>query len=227
MNSLIRRLLRASTGARVRSLLGGCGLLAASAVQAAGFTLSVVDGDGNPVSGFKYTVQKDTTFAVDPAIPADARRDADFRLSRQQPPASADDRWSQRQRQQRWKLRADHGSGHRPLLRLGPALLGLQLERRAGHLGRRFGLRCDGHRRGSSDPDRPDRHPAIRGLQLAQQCARRPGGGGQRGRLAPVHRRPRGARGALRRQRRALAPGRIRQPPGHRLPAAGLRLRRR
>ncbi|MGB5455001.1 MAG: hypothetical protein WBO18_03395, partial [Gammaproteobacteria bacterium] len=46
------------------------GLLAVSGAQAAQFVLDVVDGAGNPVSGFRYVLQEDTTFAVDPNNPA-------------------------------------------------------------------------------------------------------------------------------------------------------------
>ncbi len=38
-------------------------------VQAAQFNINVVDGDGNPVSGFRWLVQQDTTYAVDPTNP--------------------------------------------------------------------------------------------------------------------------------------------------------------
>ena len=45
-------------------------------VQAASVAVNVVDGAGNPVAdhGFKYMLQEDTTFAVDPANPP-ARED--------------------------------------------------------------------------------------------------------------------------------------------------------
>lgn len=39
-----------------------CGALA--------FTLEVVDGTGAPVAGFKYTVEEDTTYPVDPGVPS-------------------------------------------------------------------------------------------------------------------------------------------------------------
>ncbi len=51
------------------------GLLAVSGAQAAQFVLSVQDGDGNPVSGFRYVLQEDTTFAVDPNNPATSADD--------------------------------------------------------------------------------------------------------------------------------------------------------
>jgi len=37
--------------------------------QAASLTINVVDGGGAPVSGFKYLVQQDTTYKVDPSMP--------------------------------------------------------------------------------------------------------------------------------------------------------------
>ena len=46
------------------------GFLATAAVQAAQFTLYVVDNDGNPVNGFRWILQEDTTFPVDPNDPA-------------------------------------------------------------------------------------------------------------------------------------------------------------
>ncbi|MCU7812382.1 MAG: hypothetical protein KZQ77_14285, partial [Candidatus Thiodiazotropha sp. (ex Notomyrtea botanica)] len=47
-----------------------CLFFVTSSLNAAQFNLNVVDKDGNPVSGFRYLVQEDTTFPVDPAIPA-------------------------------------------------------------------------------------------------------------------------------------------------------------
>ncbi|PVV09876.1 MAG: hypothetical protein B6D77_09420 [gamma proteobacterium symbiont of Ctena orbiculata] len=44
--------------------------LASSALNAAQFVLDVVDADGNAVSGFRYMLQEDTTFNVDPTDPA-------------------------------------------------------------------------------------------------------------------------------------------------------------
>ncbi|MCU7933385.1 MAG: hypothetical protein KZQ99_00710 [Candidatus Thiodiazotropha sp. (ex Dulcina madagascariensis)] len=41
-----------------------------TAVNAAQFSLSVADGDGNPVDGFRWLMQQDTTFPVDPNNPA-------------------------------------------------------------------------------------------------------------------------------------------------------------
>ena len=38
--------------------------------QAASFTLNVVDHNGNPVNGFRWLLQEDTTFHVDPNNPA-------------------------------------------------------------------------------------------------------------------------------------------------------------
>ncbi len=58
----------------IQALLIACGLMAAGAVQSANFDINVVDADGNPVSGFRYVVQEDTTFAVDPNNPP-ARED--------------------------------------------------------------------------------------------------------------------------------------------------------
>ena len=43
------------------------GFLAAATAQAANITVNVVDNDGNSVDGFRYLLQEDTTFAVDPA----------------------------------------------------------------------------------------------------------------------------------------------------------------
>ena len=40
-------------------------------VQAADFTLNVEDANGDAVSGFRWLLQEDTTYAVDPANPAD------------------------------------------------------------------------------------------------------------------------------------------------------------
>lgn len=40
-----------------------------TAVQAADFTINLVDGDGAAVSGFRWVLQEDTTYAVDPANP--------------------------------------------------------------------------------------------------------------------------------------------------------------
>lgn len=48
----------------------GFGLLAAFGGGAQAFTLNVVDGAGNPVSGFRWVVQHDTTFPVDPTNPS-------------------------------------------------------------------------------------------------------------------------------------------------------------
>ncbi len=39
------------------------------AAQAAGLQINVVDGNGSPVSGFRYLVQEDTTYHVDPNTP--------------------------------------------------------------------------------------------------------------------------------------------------------------
>ncbi|MES9853424.1 MAG: hypothetical protein ABW170_16530 [Candidatus Thiodiazotropha sp. L084R] len=41
-----------------------------TAASAARFNLNVVDGAGNPVEGFRWMIQEDTTFPVDPAAPA-------------------------------------------------------------------------------------------------------------------------------------------------------------
>ena len=45
-------------------------LLAAATSQAAQITVNVVDNDGNPVNGFRWILQEDTTFDVDPTDPA-------------------------------------------------------------------------------------------------------------------------------------------------------------
>lgn len=44
-------------------------LLIATTAQAAQFQIKVVDNDGNPVSGFRWLLQEDTTYAVDPTNP--------------------------------------------------------------------------------------------------------------------------------------------------------------
>ncbi len=67
-----------STGRRLKSLLPAFkyrplvfGLLAASAtVQAANVSINVVDNEGLPVSGFRWLLQEDTTFPVNPRNPA-------------------------------------------------------------------------------------------------------------------------------------------------------------
>ncbi|MEA3275885.1 MAG: hypothetical protein U9Q81_11455 [Pseudomonadota bacterium] len=46
------------------------GLLVALTAQADQFTLNVVDNDGNPVNGFRWLLQEDATFPVDPNNPA-------------------------------------------------------------------------------------------------------------------------------------------------------------
>ena len=51
------------------------GFLTVSAVNAATFTVNVEDNDGNPVDGFRWILQEDTTFPVDPV--ADSAVDAD------------------------------------------------------------------------------------------------------------------------------------------------------
>ncbi len=59
-------------------------MLASSTLNAAQFVLSVVDAEGNPVEGFRYLLQEDTTYAVDPADPAttaDATATSDGLLS--------------------------------------------------------------------------------------------------------------------------------------------------
>ena len=53
-------------------IAGSCllafGFMAASAVQAV--TLNVVDKDNQPVDGFRWILQQDATFPVDPANPS-------------------------------------------------------------------------------------------------------------------------------------------------------------
>jgi len=51
------------------TVLVAFGCLSVPAAQAANFRVDVVDGNGNAVNGFKYVVQEDTTFAVDPDNP--------------------------------------------------------------------------------------------------------------------------------------------------------------
>ncbi len=60
---------RQPMAALARYALGVAGLALGLGVQAASVRIDVVDGDGNPVSGFKYIVQEDTTFPMDPANP--------------------------------------------------------------------------------------------------------------------------------------------------------------
>ncbi len=45
-------------------------LITSTILNAAQFNLNVVDKNGNPVNGFRYLIQEDTTFPVDPANPA-------------------------------------------------------------------------------------------------------------------------------------------------------------
>ncbi len=54
-----------------------------TAAQAAQFNMSVVDGDGNPVNGFRWILQEDHTYAVDPNVPAplDQRLAGNFHAS--------------------------------------------------------------------------------------------------------------------------------------------------
>ncbi len=47
------------------------GFLAAAATEAATFNLNVVDNDGNPVQGFRWILEEDKTFPVDPHNPVD------------------------------------------------------------------------------------------------------------------------------------------------------------
>ena len=56
--------------ATAKILVIGCGLLAISAVHAANIRVNVVDANGNRVSGFRFLLQQDTTYALDPANPA-------------------------------------------------------------------------------------------------------------------------------------------------------------
>ncbi len=56
-------------GRAAQGCLIAAGLLAGALAHAGQFNLSVVDGDGNPVSGFKWLLQEDTTYAMDPANP--------------------------------------------------------------------------------------------------------------------------------------------------------------
>ena len=53
-------------GRSQHSELSHSGLLMVSSVQAARFTLNVVDPDGNPVSGFRWLVEEDNTHPVIP-----------------------------------------------------------------------------------------------------------------------------------------------------------------
>ena len=55
-----------------RFALAVLGSLAVATVQAAQFDVNVVDNDGNPVNGFRWILQEDTTFDVDPTNPADS-----------------------------------------------------------------------------------------------------------------------------------------------------------
>ncbi len=67
---------RVPIGRRVTTLLLGCGLVAAFNAQADTVTINVVDNTGASVSGFRYLVQEDTTFAVDPEQSAGTDRSA-------------------------------------------------------------------------------------------------------------------------------------------------------
>ncbi len=65
--TMSRRRNPAATAARYA--LGIAAAVLGLAAQAANLTVNVVDGNGAAVGGFKYIVQQDTTFAVDPANP--------------------------------------------------------------------------------------------------------------------------------------------------------------
>ncbi|MFY9974856.1 MAG: hypothetical protein WAK53_11410, partial [Chromatiaceae bacterium] len=58
-----------------RWAIGAAVLAFGLGAQAAQLTISVKDGDGNAVSGFRYVVQEDTTFPVDPNNPATSADD--------------------------------------------------------------------------------------------------------------------------------------------------------
>ncbi len=53
----------------MRWMLATTLIVSAGVSPAARFHINVVDGDGNPVTGFRYLVQEDTTYTVDPNNP--------------------------------------------------------------------------------------------------------------------------------------------------------------
>ncbi|MEJ2453208.1 MAG: hypothetical protein P8103_03510 [Candidatus Thiodiazotropha sp.] len=57
-------------GTGLSMMLAALALISTTAAEAARFNLNVVDGDGNAVSGFRWQMQEDTTYAVDPSNPA-------------------------------------------------------------------------------------------------------------------------------------------------------------
>ncbi|NEX18955.1 hypothetical protein G3480_01255 [Thiorhodococcus mannitoliphagus] len=65
----MHKLFGISVGGRLSTFLLTCGLLGVPGAQAAQFNLNVVDGDGNPVSGFRWLLQEDTTYALNPDSP--------------------------------------------------------------------------------------------------------------------------------------------------------------
>ncbi len=75
---------------RVFGLAGWlCAFLAASNAVAGNFTLNVVDQQGIPVSGFRWLLQEDTTFAVEPGVPTADMLSVSFHKS-YHPPARRD-----------------------------------------------------------------------------------------------------------------------------------------
>lgn len=64
---------RSSVGRRLSASLLVLGLSGASCAQAAQFNFNVVDGDGNPVPGFRWLLQEDTTYALNPDRPGASR----------------------------------------------------------------------------------------------------------------------------------------------------------
>ncbi|MEN8178804.1 MAG: hypothetical protein ABFS39_09300 [Pseudomonadota bacterium] len=69
-------------------------LITSSIVSAARFNLNVVDKAGNPVNGFRWLLQEDTTFPVDPANPStnpDELLSMSFHASNHPPATAAND----------------------------------------------------------------------------------------------------------------------------------------
>ena len=73
----LNSVLRQPTGGKVAAV-SAILLFASFGVCGEQVTVSVVDGDGNAVNGFRYVLQEDSTFPVDPSNPA---TDADDMLS--------------------------------------------------------------------------------------------------------------------------------------------------
>ena len=209
-----------SSGAIFGSL--ALGLLAASAAQAAQFTLSLVDGSGAPVSGFRWVLQQYTTFAVDPNTPAtnaDDMLSLSFHASNQPVATSATLTEGLSGNTDlssvdvldvptgRYYVSvlpyADHSIGGAPVdLTAGDTEVTVTVQ---------------------NHPHRPDRDLPVPGQLAGQRGAgstgrRKPGRGWCSGRLEPVQHHPGRARGALWCGGRPSDPGCLQQPAGNRLP---------